>query len=59
MTGNTLLTVVLVLVHPTVTLLRFNHEFIVSKPCIDKCVDKCARQVSPGRVDVRRQASPY
>ncbi len=40
--GNGFLTVIFILINPTVTLFRLNHELVISEPCIDECVDEGA-----------------
>ena len=50
---------VLVLVNPTVTLLSHNHQFIIAKARIDKCINKCSCKISPSRVDICRDSWSY
>lgn len=37
---NEFLTVIFILINPTVTLFRLNHELVISKPCVDESVDE-------------------
>ncbi len=52
-------TMILILVNPAVTLLGHNHQFIIAKARIDKCINKCACKISASRVNIRRDSWPY
>lgn len=40
------LTMILVLVNPTISFIGFHHKFIVAKASIYECIDKGASQVT-------------
>ena len=40
--GNEFPTVIFILVNPTVTLFRLDHELVISEPCVDERVDEGA-----------------
>lgn len=49
---ETKLTVVLVLVYPTVSFVSFHHELVVTESSIDECVDECTSQITASRVHI-------